>query len=159
MNWWFCVWSTMRLVNYRHIAPTCKNKHKKMQCIEYLHYIQLVRKFFTQKRFSYVINLNTSMYKLHFFLRIPCINMSKRLTKVVHLLNLVFTVMCLCHVSFTLYNAINPPRPEIKVYDKALEDVPFPILFKFCGKDIHNRSGRFKKYGYEDEVRELLWGN
>ena len=78
--------------------------------------------------------------------------MSKRLTKVVHLLNLVFTVMCLCHVSFTLYNAVNPPRPEIKVYDKALEDVPFPILFKFCGKEIHNRSGRFKKYGYEDEV-------
>ena len=77
--------------------------------------------------------------------------MSKRLTKVVHLLNLVFTIMCLCHVSFTLYNAVNPPRPEIKVYDKALKDVPFPILFKICGKEIYNSSRRFKEYGYEDE--------
>ena len=77
--------------------------------------------------------------------------MGKRLTKVLHLLNLVFTIMCLCHVSFTLYNAVNPPRPEIKVYDKALKDVPFPILFKFCGKEIHNTSRRFIEYGYEDE--------
>ena len=77
--------------------------------------------------------------------------MSKRLTKVVHLLNLVFTIMCLCHVSFTLYNAVNPPRPEIKVYDKALKDVPFPILFKICGKEIYNSSRIIKEYGYEDE--------
>ena len=77
--------------------------------------------------------------------------MSKRLTKLVHLLNVVFTVICLCHVSFTLYNAINPPLPEIKVYDKALKDVPFPILFKFCGEEIHNETRRFKEYGYEDD--------
>ena len=77
--------------------------------------------------------------------------MSKKLTKILHIFNAVFTIMCLCHVSITLYNSLNPNRPEIRVYDKALEDVPFPILFKFCGKEIHNSSRRFKQYGYEDE--------
>ena len=82
---------------------------------------------------------------------IDTLNMNKKVTRILYLINVVFTIMCVSHVSITLYNAVNPNRPEIKVYDKALKDVPFPILFKLCGKEIQNSSRRFKEYGYKNE--------
>ena len=83
--------------------------------------------------------------------------MNKKVTRVLYLINLVFTIMCIFQVSITLYNAVNPSRPEIKVYDKALKDVPFPILFKLCGKEIHNSSRRFKENGYAN-IRDFYSG-
>ena len=77
--------------------------------------------------------------------------MNKKLTKLLRLINLLFTISCVTHVSITLHYAVNPTRPEIKVYDKAFKEVPFPILLKLCGKEINNSSRRFKEYGYDSE--------
>ena len=76
--------------------------------------------------------------------------MSRKLTKALYLVNFIFTILCFLHVSITLYTTFNPPLPDIKTFDRALKDTPFPILFKLCGKKIHGSSTRFKTLGYKN---------
>ena len=78
--------------------------------------------------------------------------MVKRLTKFVYFINVVFTILCLLHIIINFHVTLYPPNPDIKVYDKALKDMPFPILFKLCGKEIHNSSERFQVLGYRNEL-------
>ena len=78
--------------------------------------------------------------------------MGKRFTKFVYLVNSVFSILCLLHIFVNLHVFLNPPNPDIRVFDKALNDVSFPILFKLCGKEIRNSSERFKILGYRDEI-------
>ena len=78
--------------------------------------------------------------------------MGKILEKFVYLVNLFFTILCLLHIFVNLYVNLNPPHPDIKVHDKLLKDVSFPILFKLCGKEIHDSSKRFRIFGYKDEL-------
>ena len=68
------------------------------------------------------------------------------------LVNLIFTVLCVLHVTITLHSIINPAEPEIKIYDKAAKDISFPILFKVCGKEMVNSSQRFRNFGYENAL-------
>ena len=77
--------------------------------------------------------------------------MGKILLKLVYLVNLFFTFVCIIHITQTLYSTINPPHPEIKVYEKALKDISFPFLFKICGKELNNSSRRFINLGYATE--------
>ena len=77
--------------------------------------------------------------------------MGKNLSKLVYLVNLLFTIVCMYHVTNTLYSTINPLNPEIKVYEKALNEVSFPIVFKICGKEHSNGSMRFINFGYATE--------
>ena len=77
--------------------------------------------------------------------------MGKTLTKLVYLVNLFFAIVCIIHVTQTLYSMIYPLHPEIRVYEKALKEVSFPILFKICGKEIKNASRRFNNFGYATE--------
>ena len=44
-----------------------------------------------------------------------------------------------------------PDHPEIKVYEKELKKVSFPISFKICGKEKKDSSRRFRNLGYDDE--------
>ena len=78
--------------------------------------------------------------------------MGKILEKFVYLVNLFFTILCLLHIFVNLYVNLNPPHPDIKVHDKLMKDVPFPILLKLCGKEIHDSSKRFRIFGYKDEI-------
>ena len=77
--------------------------------------------------------------------------MSKHLKSLLYFVNLIFTIVCLIHVSSTLHSTINPPNPEIKVYERALKDISFPILLKVCGKERKDGSKRFRNYGYDGE--------
>ena len=79
--------------------------------------------------------------------------MAKRLTKFVYFINVVFTILCLLHIIINFHVALYPPNPDIKVYDKALKDMSFPILFKLCGKEIYDTSERFQLLGYRNEIR------
>ena len=78
--------------------------------------------------------------------------MDKSLTKFVYLVNVVFTILCLLHIIINFHVTLYPPNPDIKVYDKELKDVVFPILFKLCGKEIYNTSEKFRKLGYRNEI-------
>ena len=77
--------------------------------------------------------------------------MGKNLTKLVYLVNFLFTIVCMLHVTQTLYSTIYPPYPEIKVFEKELKDITFPILFKICGKELRHASRRFNNFGYATE--------
>ena len=78
--------------------------------------------------------------------------MGKNLNRLFYLVNLIFTIVCFLHVTITLFNSINPPNPEIKVYERAIKDVQFPILFKICGKESKHGSMRFRNLGYVNNV-------
>ena len=78
--------------------------------------------------------------------------MGKKFSKFVYLINSVFTILCLFHIFVNLHVTLNPPNPDIRVFDKKLEDMSFPILFKLCGKEIRDSSERFKIFGYRDEI-------
>ena len=82
---------------------------------------------------------------------LPLREMGKNLTKLVHLVNLIFAIACLLHVTIALYKKMYPTHPEIKVYEKELKEVSFPILFKICGKELNNSSRRFINLGYANE--------
>ena len=77
--------------------------------------------------------------------------MGKFFLKLVYLVNLFFTFVCMIHITLTLYSTINPTNPEIKVYEKDLKDISFPFLFKICGKELNNSSRRFTNFGYATE--------
>ena len=77
--------------------------------------------------------------------------MGKNLTKIVYLVNLIFAIACLLHVTIVLFKKIYPDHPEIKVYEKELKKVSFPISFKICGKEKKDSSRRFRNLGYDDE--------
>lgn len=78
--------------------------------------------------------------------------MGKNMIKLLYLVNLIFTIVCLLHVTSTLYSSINPTHPEIEVYDRELKDVQFPILFKICGRELHNSSRRYRTLGYANDI-------
>ena len=78
--------------------------------------------------------------------------MGKILTKLVHFVSLFFTIVCMIHVIYTLYSTIYPTHPSIKVIEKDLKEIAFPILFKICGKEYSNSSSRFRKLGYAAEL-------
>ena len=80
------------------------------------------------------------------------LEMDKRLTKFVYLVNVVFTILCLLHIIINFYVTLYPTNPDLKVYNKALSDMPFPILFKLCGKEIRHSSERFQLLGYRNEI-------
>ena len=75
--------------------------------------------------------------------------MGKNLRKLFYLVNLIFTLLCLLHVTSTLYFSINPTHPETEVYDR---DVHFPILLKICGREVRDSSRRFITLGYANDV-------
>ena len=78
--------------------------------------------------------------------------MAKSLTFFLYLVNFVFTIFCLLHIIINFHATLYPTNPDIKVYDKAMKDVAFPILFKLCGKEIDNIRARFRIFGYRNEV-------
>ena len=81
-----------------------------------------------------------------------CRKMGRSMTKFVKLTTLCLTIFCLMHITLNLIVNWNPLHPDVMVHDKPLKDVSFPILFKICGKEIHNSSNRFKKFGYINEI-------
>ena len=83
---------------------------------------------------------------------LPLREMGKNLTKLVHLVNLIFAIACLLHVTIALHKKMYPTHPEIKVYEKELKEVSFPILFKICGKEKKDSSTKFRNFGYADEL-------
>ena len=52
--------------------------------------------------------------------------------KVVLILNLSLALICLLHVISILNNFMNPDQPNVKYYEKKLNNIEFPLLFKLC---------------------------
>ena len=67
-----------------------------------------------------------------------------------YVLNFLFVAICCVHVGIIVYIFINPPIPEIKVYEQELKDIEFPVAFILCVDKIENSSQAYQDIGYED---------
>ena len=67
-----------------------------------------------------------------------------------YVLNFLFIVICCVHVGIIVYIFINPPNPEIKVYEQELKDIEFPVALILCVDKIENSSQEYQEVGYED---------
>ena len=68
------------------------------------------------------------------------------------LLNVLFFIFFIIHVSNIGYQSMYPAVPEIVVYKKELSEIEFPLLFRICLFEHQNKTDRFQKYGYNDVV-------
>ena len=70
--------------------------------------------------------------------------------KISPIINFVLAVACLSHISINAYNILYPEIPSLKVYERELRNIDFPVSFKLCVKEIYNKTKRYKDYGYKD---------
>ena len=70
------------------------------------------------------------------------------LHKISPIINFVLAIACLSHISINAYNTLYPEIPSLKVYEKELGNIDFPISFKLCVREIHNTTKRYEDYGY-----------
>ena len=66
--------------------------------------------------------------------------------------NLFFFVAFLVHIVTIGYDMIFPNNPSVRIYEKELREIDFPITFKLCVKDS-NDILRYNRMGYSDESR------
>ena len=53
---------------------------------------------------------------------------------------------------FTIgFYLINPEYPSIRVYNKELKQINFPLYFKICATELNNFNERYQKMGYSNE--------
>ena len=65
-------------------------------------------------------------------------------------LNFFIILSCASHICFLFYNTVYPDLPDIKVYQRSLEEVEFPLSFLVCVHEMVHVSGRYKKLGYSN---------
>ena len=68
--------------------------------------------------------------------------------KISPIINFVLAVACLSHIIINAYNILYPEIPSLKVYEKELGSIDFPVSFKLCVREIHNTTKRYEDYGY-----------
>ena len=65
------------------------------------------------------------------------------------MVNSIFTIVFICHVIWIGYDLKYPDNPNVKIYAENLKNIQFPLLFKFCIREIEIRPDRYKQVGYE----------
>ena len=75
------------------------------------------------------------------------------------IVNIIFTMVFIVHISFIGYGMKYPTNPEIKIYSKELKDLgEFPIVFKLCLKELESFDERYKRHGY-NSIFDFFKGN
>ena len=64
--------------------------------------------------------------------------------KDIYIVNSVFTIVCVIQFFYIFDNLLYPTNPEIKVYEKQLKDIDFPLAFVICA---HIHVGTNERYG------------
>ena len=77
-------------------------------------------------------------------------NLKKKCNTVIYA---VIIAACLIHIFTLWYTTLSPDHPDIKVYEKHLNEIEFPLSFLVCVNDLVNMTGRYKRLGYSNE-----WG-
>ena len=63
-------------------------------------------------------------------------------------LNLLFTVVFLGHIFSIGRKLMYPDNPSVKVYNRNLTEMAFPLTFKLCLFERQNASARYLDIGY-----------
>ena len=85
--------------------------------------------------------------------------MPERVKYVSLMVNFVLVIMCLSHIAILIYEEFHPNLPLIEYVEKNLDEIEFPLSFKFCifeTKDKKNSKNRFNQFGYEDNVNFFM---
>ena len=68
------------------------------------------------------------------------------------ILNLLFFVAFIVHISTIGYHMLYPNNPSIKIYEKELGNIDFPLSFKLCA-NVLNDFEKYNRIGYSNEVQ------
>ena len=79
--------------------------------------------------------------------------MLKNTNSLVIISNLVIFCCCFVHISLNGYYILYPVWPEIKIRNRNLKDIEFPISLKVCVSEISNSYHRYSNLGYKDDFR------
>ena len=79
--------------------------------------------------------------------------MLKNMKSLVIILNLVIFFFCLVHVSLNGYYILYPELPDIKITNRKLEDIEFPLSLKVCVSEISNSFHRYSNLGYKNDFQ------
>ena len=71
--------------------------------------------------------------------------------KFTYFINFIFTLSCIVQVVKISQNLVSPPNPDIKIYQRELKDLEFPLAFIVCLHDSGNGSLRYQRAGYKDQ--------
>ena len=63
--------------------------------------------------------------------------------------NLVIFCFCFVHISLNGYYILYPSWPEIKITNKNMKDIDFPLSLKVCVSEISNSYHRYSGLGYK----------
>ena len=76
--------------------------------------------------------------------------------KVVLIFNLFFSIIFLIHITFLIYDILNPEVPEIVVYEKNLNEIDFPMNLRICAHELNDKTSRYRKFGYRNVFRWFI---
>ena len=76
--------------------------------------------------------------------------MSSHHKRIVLSINVVFSILFILHVSWTVYLHAYPELPEVEVSYIDLSEIDFPLDFKFCANDLSGTLERYQNLGYND---------
>ena len=79
--------------------------------------------------------------------------MLKNMNSLVVISNLVIFFFCLVHISLNGYYILYPELPEIKITNRKLEDIEFPLSLKVCVSEISNSFHRYSNLGYKNDFQ------
>ena len=71
------------------------------------------------------------------------------------MVNFVLVIMCFLHIAILIYEELHPNLPLIEYFEKNLDEIEFPLSFKFCifeTKNKKNDRNRFSQFGYTDNA-------
>ena len=69
--------------------------------------------------------------------------------------NLFFTLAFVIHLSTIAYDLKYPQYPSIRMRKTELRNIDFPLVFKFCVRDV-KKTEKFQKLGYDSRYNAFI---
>ena len=69
--------------------------------------------------------------------------------------HLLFTLAFVVHLSTIAYDLKYPQYPSIRMRKTELRNIDFPLVFKFCVRDV-KKTEKFKKLGYDSSYNVFI---
>ena len=78
------------------------------------------------------------------------LNMESFHKSIPKIVNLIFAIVFFIHIAIIGYRRAYPENPSVRVYDKDLKDIEFPLSFKICVREQYGVLQRYQDIGYYD---------
>ena len=76
--------------------------------------------------------------------------MSPLFKRVIFIINFMFSIAFIFHVSWIIFLIVHPPLPEVEVSKEDLRDLEFPLVFRICAFELFGNTERYENVGYSD---------